>query len=235
MLRPEVDLIRSSFRSGTQLVSVCAGAFLLAEAGVLDGRRATTSWVHAPALRRAYPLVDVAEQQLVVHDRGVTTAAAFTSMFDVTLQLLRATLGERAAELTARIMLLDDARTDQTPYVDERLLAPRGASFGASVQRWLRSRLDQPFDLGETAAQFSVSSRTMSRNFLRDIGKSPLGFVQEERLRRAKQLLASTDQPVQEVARRVGYQDPSTFSQLFRTRVGVTPRVYRSRFTSTSS
>jgi transcriptional regulator GlxA family with amidase domain len=227
---PEVEFIRSALGAGMQVVSICAGSFLVAEAGGLDGRRATTSWLHAPALRSRYPSIHVVESQLVVHDRGVSTTAAFSAMFDVTLQLLRATIGDHAAALTAKIMLLDEGRTDQTPYVDERLLAPAGNTFGSSVQRWLRGRLHLPFDLHETAAQFSVSPRTLGRRFVHDTGTTPLGFVQQERVRRARHLLTTTDQTVQQVARRVGYRDPSTFGQLFKERTGLSPREYRTRF-----
>lgn len=229
-LRPERDFLREQFDAGTQLVSVCVGAFLLAEAGILDGRRATTSWLHAPLLRARHPQTEVVDDDLVVRDRGVTTAAAFSAMFDMTLDLLRELFGDRTADSTARIMLLDATREKQTPYVDERLLASAGTSFGATVQRWLRHNLDVPFDLGVTAAQFSVSPRTLSRKFADDTGTTPLKYVHGERMRRAKHLLSSTGQSVAEIAQRVGYRDAATFSQLFKRQVGLAPRDYRARF-----
>ena len=229
-LRPEQELIRARLEAGTQIVSVCVGAFLLAEAGVLDGRRATTSWLHAPLLRARNPKIHVTDEDLVVRDRGVTTAAAFSAMYDLTLHLLRDVLGERTADATANIMLLDATRERQSPYVDERLLANVGTSFGATVQRWLRNHLDEPFDLAITAAQFAVSPRTLSRRFAEDTGTTPLKYLHQQRMRRAKHLLSSTTQSIGEVAQKVGYRDAATFSQLFKRQVGLTPRDYRARF-----
>lgn len=234
-LRPERDFIRGQFDAGTQLVSVCVGAFLLADAGILDGRRATTSWLHAALLRERHPGTEVADDLLVVRDRGVTTAAAFSAMYDVTLDLLREVLGDMAADWTAKIMLLDATRERQSPYVDERLLASAGTSFGATVQRWLRNNLHEPFDLGATAAQFSVSPRTLSRRFADDTGTTPLKYLHSQRMRRAKHLLSSTTQSISEVALRVGYKDGATFSQLFKRQVGLSPRDYRARFASKPS
>jgi transcriptional regulator GlxA family with amidase domain len=233
-LGPEKRLIREQFDAGTQLVSVCVGAFLLAEAGVLDGRRATTSWLHAPILRARHPLTRVEDDHLVVRDRGVTTAAAYSAMYDMTLDLLKELFGHRTADRTAAIMLLDSTRERQTPYIDERLLASAGTSFGATVQRWLRNNLDAPYDLEMTAAQFSVSTRTLSRKFVDDTGTTPLKYLHAERMRRAKHLLGSTSQSVTEISRRVGYRDAATFSQLFKRHVGLAPRDYRTRFASSS-
>ena len=233
-LMPEQRFLRGEFDAGTQLVSICVGAFLLAGAGVLDGRRATTSWLHAPILRARHPQTIVVEGDLVVRDRGVTTAAAFSAMFDVTLHLLQEVFGATVAEQTARIMLLDGTRESQAPYVDERLLAPPGTSFGATVQRWLRNHLDEPFDLSRTAARFAVSPRTLSRRFADDTGTTPLKYLHSQRMRRAKHLLGSTSQSVTEVSRRVGYSDAATFSQLFKRHIGLTPRDYRAKFAPNS-
>lgn len=229
-LRLERDFLQERFRDGTQLVSVCLGAFLLADAGVLDGRRATTSWLHAPFLRRRHPGTTVVDDHMVVRDRGVTTAAAYSAMFDLALQLISDLYGRRVAERTAAIMLLDATRERQTPYVDEELLAATGTSFGAAVQRWLRSNLHQPFDLSLTAAEFAVSPRTLNRRFADDTGTTPLKYVHSQRMHRAKHLLSSTTQSVAEVAQRVGYRDAATFTQLFKKQVGLTPRDYRARF-----
>jgi len=229
-LAPEIRLVRTAHEQGAQVVSVCVGAFLLAEAGLLAGRRATTSWLFARALAERSPGTVVAAEELVVRDGGVTTTAAFSAMYDFTLQLLGSQRGPDVARRTARIALLDDARGSQAPYVDGDLLPPGGVTFGAEVQRWLRQHLDEPFDLGRVAAEFHVSPRTLIRRFTADTGQSALQYLQSQRVRRAQHLLAATRQPVAEVARRVGYRDAATFSQLFRRVVGLSPRDYRAQF-----
>jgi transcriptional regulator GlxA family with amidase domain len=229
-LAPEIAFVRSAHAQGAQVVSVCVGAFLLAEAGLLDGRRATTSWLFARDLAERSPTTEVVAEELVVRDGGVTTTAAFSAMYDFTLQLLAEQRGADVARRTARIALLDDARGSQTPYVDGELLPPAGNSFGAGVQRWLRHHLDEPFDLRRVAAEFSVSPRTLTRRFAAETGQSALRYLQSQRVRRAQHLLATTQQPVAEVARRVGYGDAATFSQLFRRTVGLSPRDYRAQF-----
>jgi len=229
-LRPEIEFVRGAHEAGAQVVSVCVGAFLLAEAGLLDGRRATTSWVFARALAERSPTTELQVEELVVRDGGVTTTAAFSAMYDFTLQLLAEQRGADVARRTARVALLDDARGSQTPYVDGELLPPAGSSFGAGVQRWLRHHLDEPFDLRRVAAEFNVSPRTLTRRFAAETGQSALRYLQSQRVRRAQHLLTTTQQPVAEVARRVGYGDAATFSQLFRRTVGLAPRDYRAQF-----
>ncbi|MEU0737597.1 GlxA family transcriptional regulator, partial [Streptomyces lavendulocolor] len=125
-LAPEIAVIRERAAAGTAVVSLCVGAFLLAEAGLLDGRRATTSWLHAGELARRCPGADVRPGHLVVTDAGVTTTAAFSSMYDFALDLIRRHHGAGVARTTARVALVDDARSSQTPYVDPRLLPQPG-------------------------------------------------------------------------------------------------------------
>lgn len=229
-LAPEIQYLRKSHAAGAQVVSVCVGAFLLGEAGLLRGRRATTSWLFALQLSSRFPETDVVPDELVVRDTGITTTAAFSAMYDFTLQLLESIHGPEVARRTARIALLDDSRNSQTPYVDQDLLPPRGATFGAEVQRWLRHHLDETFELSGLAAEFNVSTRTLSRRFVADTGQSPLQYLHGQRVRRAQHLLVATSQSVQEVAGRVGYSDAATFAQLFKRLVGLSPRDYRTQF-----
>lgn len=233
-LGPELAFLRRAHDDGAQVVSVCVGAFLLGAAGLLEGRRATTSWLFADTLARRHPGCSVEPSELVVRDGGVTTTAAFSAMYDFTLQLIASLYGDEVARATARIALLDESRTSQSPYVVEDLLPPSGSSFGAEVQRHLKATLAEPFELSAVAAAFNVSPRTLSRRFRADTGLTPLAFVQAQRVRRAQHLLATTTRPVGEVAAQVGYTDPSTFSELFRRVVGMAPRDYRTQFSGVS-
>ncbi|OPX13498.1 helix-turn-helix domain-containing protein [Gordonia sp. i37] len=229
-LAPEIEVIGRHVCDGRPVVSVCVGAFLLGAAGVLDGRTVTTAWLFADALRQAFPCAVVDDEKLVVTDEGVTTTAAFSAMYDFVVDLIESRHGDDVARRTARIALLDDARSSQTPYVDTALLPPAGSSFAARVQRHLEHHLTEPYSLKDLAAQMSVSTRTLLRTYKRETGESPLTYLQRARIRRAQHLLASTDRTLGDVRRAVGYQDGGAFSDLFTRHTGMRPREYRGQF-----
>ncbi|MFD5098604.1 GlxA family transcriptional regulator [Streptomyces albidochromogenes] len=229
-LAPEIATIRAQAAAGTTVVSLCVGAFLLAEAGLLDRRRATTSWLYAGELARRCPDADVRPECLVVTDAGVTTTAAFSAMYDFALDLIRRHDGAGVARTTARLALVDDARTSQTPYVDPRLLPQPGREFSQRVMRRLDQNLAERYDLAALADAFGVSTRTLLRRFAEETGHSPLAHLQASRVRRARHLLETTDRTVAAVAAAVGYRDPGTFAALFTRHTGHRPSAYRTAF-----
>lgn len=228
--KPELAAIRAQAASGGAVASICVGAFLLAEAGLLDGRSATTSWLFADRLARRYPSVDVRSESLVVTDGRVTTTAAFSSMYDYAIGLVREHDGPRVARGTARLTLVDDARSSQTPYVEPDMLPTVGHDFSLGVKRWLDQNLDARYDLSVLAREFHVSTRTMLRRFGDEAGRSPLEYLQAARVARARYLLEATDKPVARIAADVGYADASTFSVIFARHTGRRPREYRTMF-----
>ncbi|RFU38795.1 helix-turn-helix domain-containing protein [Actinomadura logoneensis] len=229
-LTAEVAVVRAHAATGAAVVSICVGAFLLAEAGLLHGRQATTAWLFAGELARRCPGADVRPDRLVVTDRGVTTTAAFSAMYDFALGLIRRHSGSGVARTTARMALLDDARSSQTPYVDARLLPRPGDGFARRVMRELDQNLAARYDLAALAAVFNVSTRTLLRRFAEETGQSPLAYLQAARVRRARHLLETTDRTVAGVAAAVGYRDPGTFAALFARHTGQRPRDYRAAF-----
>ncbi|MFI6788817.1 GlxA family transcriptional regulator [Nonomuraea sp. NPDC050383] len=229
-LAPEVAAIRSHAAAGSVVVSICVGAFLLAEAGLLDRRRATTAWLLADELARRCPEADVRPECLVVTDTGVTTTAAFSAMYDFALDLIRRHSGAGVARTTARVALVDDARSSQTPYVDTRLLPQAGNSFSHQVMRRLDQDLAARYDLAALSDTFKVSTRTLLRRFAEETGQSPLEYLQSSRVRRARHLLETTNRTVASISAAVGYRDPSTFAALFAKHAGQRPRDYRAAF-----
>ncbi|NUW38560.1 GlxA family transcriptional regulator [Nonomuraea rhodomycinica] len=226
----EIAAIGSHAAAGGVVVSICVGAFLLAEAGLLRGRRATTAWLHADELARRCPEADVRPECLVVTDTGVTTTAAFSAMYDFALDLIRRHSGAGVARATARVALLDDARSSQAPYVDARLLARPGNAFSHQVMRRLDQDLAARYDLAALSDAFKVSTRTLLRRFARETGQSPLAYLQAARVRRARHLLESTDRTVASISAAVGYGDPGTFAALFARHTGRRPSHYRAAF-----
>ncbi|WKX68612.1 GlxA family transcriptional regulator [Streptomyces sp. XD-27] len=229
-LAAEIAAIRAHAAEGRAVVSLCVGAFLLAEAGLLDGRRATTSWLFADELARRCPDAEVRPERLVVTDQGVTTTAAFSAMYDFALELIRRHSGAGVARTTARVALVDDARTSQTPYVDARLLPRPGHEFSHRVMRHLDQHLTARYDLAALSDTFHVSTRTLLRRFADETGLSPLEYLQSSRVRRARHLLESTDRTVAGVSAAVGYRDPATFAALFARHTGRRPSHYRAAF-----
>ncbi|PLW66460.1 helix-turn-helix domain-containing protein [Streptomyces sp. SCUT-3] len=229
-LEPETASIRSQAASGTAVVSICVGAFLLAEAGLLRGREATTSWLFADRFTDRYADVRLRPEHLVVTDRGVTTTAAFSAMYDFALQLVREHDGHRVARSTARIALVDDARSTQAPYVDPELLPTVGREFSLGVKRWLDQNLGARYDLPALAREFHVSTRTMLRRFGEETGRTPLAYLQTARVRRAEHLLETTDRTVADIAADVGYRDSGAFTGIFVRHTGRRPGEYRATF-----
>jgi transcriptional regulator GlxA family with amidase domain len=229
-LRGEVAAIRSHAAAGKAVVSICVGAFLLAEAGLLNHRRATTSWLFAGELAQRCPEADVRPEHLVVTDKGVTTTAAFSAMYDFALELIREHSGAEVARTTARVALVDDARSSQTPYVDVRLLPRLGNEFSHRVMRRLDQNLAAGYDLAALADTFNVSSRTLLRRFAQETGQSPLEYLHLSRVRLARHLLETTDRTVAGICTAVGYRDPGTFAALFARHTGRRPRDYRAAF-----
>jgi len=229
-LRREVRLVRRVFARGTPVASVCVGAFLLGEAGLLHARQATTAWAFAPVLAQRYPTARVDANALVVHDGGVTTCAAFSAAFDLAMRLVRQHAVPHVADRTAKLTLISATRDSQGPYVDASLLPAVAAPFSDMVKTWLLQRVRQPYDLPRLAKAFHVSSRTLLRRFRSDTDQSPLEFLQSVRIARAKMLLETTALPVAEIMAEIGYGDLSTFRRLFQARVGTTPARYRREF-----
>ncbi len=228
-LAEEQRFIRRCATQGSTLATVCLGSFLLAEAGLLDGRRATTSWLFAPAFAARYPQVQLQPQQVLVEDGALLSSGAVSSVFDLALHLIKRLYGARVASSTARVTLLQPPRSSQAPYVDERLLPPAPPSFAQAVRGWLEAHLTEPFELARLAAAFHVSSRTLLRRIRQETGSTPLALLQQARVHKAKQLLGQARLSTAQIVEAVGYHDVPTFSRLFRRLVGESPARYRQR------
>ncbi len=228
-LAQEVAYLKGLRRRRTHVASVCGGAFLLAEAGLLDGHAATTTWLFAPELARRYPQVNVCAGEMVVQEGRIATAGAFSAGLDLAVHLVRQHAGDAVARMTARLTLTP-TRPSQAPYVDHELLPVPHARFSDDVRDWLRRHLREPYDLGRLADQFHVSTRTLLRRFGRETSESPLAFLQQTRIAAARRLLETLDLSVQEIVAEVGYRDAATFRRLFAQTIGCTPAQYRRQF-----
>jgi transcriptional regulator GlxA family with amidase domain len=226
----EVGYLRS--QRGTAVSAICGGAFLLAEAGLLDGHAATTSWLFAPELARRYPAVDVRAGDVVLRRGSVATTGAFSAAYDFAMELVRRHGGARVARVTSRVTLVPGTRASQAPFADEALLPVPAPSFADDVKAWLRAHLAERYDLAALAAAFHVSTRTLLRRFAAGAGgESPQRYLRRARVSAAKRLLETSTLSVREITGHVGYGDLATFRRLFAAEVGMAPADYRRRVT----
>ena len=225
-----VDALRAAYANGARIASICTGAFLLAEAGLLDGRRATTHWAHAAELAAQYPRVDVDPNVLYVQDGRIFTSAGTAAGIDLCLHMLRLDLGTDVANAVARRMVVSPHRDGgQAQYVDSPLPRCDSETIGPLLD-WALARLDEPLTLPDLARHANVSVRTLVRRFAAATGTTPLQWLLTQRVRRAQHLLESSDEPVERIASLAGFGTAANLRQHFIRVVGVPPMHYRRTF-----
>jgi transcriptional regulator GlxA family with amidase domain len=202
---------------GALVTAACVGTFLLAEAALLDGEEATTTWWLAPLFRQRYPLVRLDESRLVVQSKAVVTAGAALSHLDLALALIRRASPE-LANLAAKYLVVD-ARTSQSVYSIPDHLA-HADPLVRQFERWARGRLAKGFSLDEAAEALATSKRTLARRMQSVLGKSPLAYFQDLRIERAVHLLKTSQASVDQIAAEVGYAEGVTLRALLRRRLG---------------
>ncbi|GAA3262509.1 AraC family transcriptional regulator [Nonomuraea helvata] len=234
---PEVlDALRAAAAAGTRIASICAGAFTLAAAGLLDGLSATTHWVAAGRLAQLYPRVDVQPDVLYVDNGQILTSAGAAAGLDLCLHIIRRDLGSAVAADSARLSVTPLEREGgqaqfilhaQPPVPQGSLLEP--------VLSWLEENLAHEVTLAQMAVRSGMSERTFSRRFREQTGTTPLQWLLRARVRRAQFLLETTDHGVERIAAQAGFGSATAFRERFKRVVGVTPQSYRSSFRANGS
>jgi AraC family transcriptional activator FtrA len=222
--------LQDAHARGARIASVCTGAFALAAAGLLDGRRATTHWLYADRLRRWFPDVRVEPSVLYVADGNVFTSAGTAAGIDLCLHLVAEDHGVDVAATVARRMVMPLYRSGgQAQYVDEPV-TPETSDRVNDLLEWGRSNLASGVTVDDLARRGAVSPRTLNRHFRAATGMPPGEWLQRERLRLAQRLLEATDDPIEHVARRAGYDTSTTMRAQFALRLQTSPRAYRRTF-----
>ncbi|MGA4849078.1 GlxA family transcriptional regulator [Streptomyces sp. G5(2025)] len=219
-------------REGRRVASICTGAFVLAAAGLLDGRRATTHWLSVDRFARTFPAVKVDADVLYVDEGEVLTSAGEAAGIDLCLHLIRSEHGAAvAAEVARRTVVPPHREGGQAQYIRRPLAAtePRVAST-AGARAWALARLAEPLTLAELAGVESMSVRTFSRRFREETGLTPMRWLTQRRLDRARELLETTDHTVDRVATETGFGTAASLRQHFGAGVGVSPGAYRATF-----
>ena len=214
MCRRAVDMLTRAHTSDAMLAASCASTFLLAETGLLDGRRATTTWWFAPLFQQRYPAVELLTEQMVVSDWPIATGGAAMAQMDLMLAVVSRFAGPSLAQACANYLLLEGRRS-QAPFMAISYLASRDPKI-ARAEKWVRDNIARDFTIEELAESVALAPRTFARRMSATCGISPIQFVQRIRLETARFLLETTRLPVDEIARRVGYAEPSTLRRLIR-------------------
>ncbi|MBW0275123.1 AraC family transcriptional regulator [Nocardia sp. MH4] len=215
---------------GTRIVSICTGAFVLAAAGLLDGRPATTHWRMADSFRRHFPRVRLDPDVLFVDDGDVLTSAGAASGVDLCLHIVRADHGSAVANHVARRCVVPPWREGgQAQYIDQPVPDPAMAST-AATRHWALEHLELPLTMAELAGHARMSQRTFARRFVDEVGTSPGRWLTQQRVARARLLLEASDLSVEQIASRVGFATGTSLRQHFQVAVGVAPLAYRRTF-----
>jgi transcriptional regulator GlxA family with amidase domain len=228
-----LDAIRRAHEEGARIIGLCTGAFVLAAAGLLDGRPATTHWMYAPTLAKRYPSVHVDPRELFVDDGDVLTSAGTAAGIDLCLHVVRTDHGAEAAAALARRLVVPPRRADwQTGqrHMDRSLPEEIGADPLAEVVAWALEHLHEQFDVEALAARAYMSRRTFDRRFRSLTGSAPLQWLITQRVLQAQRLLETSDYSVDEVAGRCGFRSPVALRGHFRRQLGSSPASYRAAY-----
>jgi AraC family transcriptional regulator, transcriptional activator FtrA len=224
------DALIAAHERGARLISVCTGAFVLCATGLLDGKRATTHWMHAAEMARAYPAVEVDPSVLYVREGSIFTSAGTAAGIDLCLHLVRLDLGAEAANRVARRMVVPPHRDGgQAQYVVAPVPECTDDPLG-ELLAWMLDHLDEPLTVAQLAERAATSPRTLARRFTAATGTTPLQWLLCQRVLRAQQLLEGTDLPVEQVAHRCGFSSAAGLRLHFQRTVGASPQAYRSTF-----
>jgi AraC family transcriptional activator FtrA len=224
-----LDAIGEAAAAGARLVSLCTGAFVLGHAGALEGRRVTTHWALADEFRRAFPDVELLDDELFVDDGQVLSSGGMLAAADLCLHILRQDLGPSYANDVSRLLVSPPYRTGGQAQYRIRRLGDDGGTL-ATLMAWAVDHLDEALTLSVLAAKAHVSTRTLSRRFEADTGRGALQWITERRVERARLLLEDTAMSVTDIAFTTGFGSLASFRRQFTRLTGATPRVYRQTF-----
>ena len=225
-----VQALRVAHGRGVRVASLCTGAFVLAAAGLLDGRVATTHWMHADDLARRYPQVDVRADVLYIDEGDVLTSAGKTAALDLCIHLVRRDLGAAAANGIARQLVVPAHRSGGQAQFISPPAEPRSPDGLAPTLEWARARLDQPLTVRDLARHAGLSTRQLARRMHAELQAGPLEWLHQQRITRAQELLERTDASVEQIAGSCGMGTAATLRRHFHRAVGVSPTAYRATF-----
>ncbi len=221
--------------AGATLCSVCAGAFVLAQTGLINGRRATTHWAFARHLASRFPEVHLAEEHLLVDDGDIITAGGILAWADLGLTLVGRMLGQATMLATARFLLIDPPRDSQLPFSQFVARFDHNDEAIRQCQHHIHANAPKMQGTADLARIAGMTGRTFLRRFTAATGLTPVEYLQQVRISKAREALERTLDPIERIAWDVGYSDPAAFRKIFQKMTSLAPAAYRQRFSITTS
>lgn len=222
--------IREQHGAGTTICSICGGAYLMAESGLLEGRSATTHWTHSGLISGRFPGIKVDVTKLIIDDGDIITAGAMMAWIDLGLKLVARFMSPSIQLATARFMLVDPAGREQTFYSTFAPKLHHGDEAILKIQHWLQAHHTEKITMEMMADRAGLGERTFLRRFHKATGMNPTEYCQQLRIAKARELLEISSIKVEQIAWQIGYEDPGAFRKIFRKILGLSPGEYRRRF-----
>ncbi len=222
--------LRMCHANGTIICAVCAGVFLVAQSGLLNGRSATTHWNLAAEFSNRYPQVVLKKERMIIDEGDIITAGGVTAFIDLALYMVGRFGSPDLASKLSKLLLIDPARRLQTPYGGAHFNTTHQDKMILKVQRWMAEHLTDCPSITLLAREAGLGERTFARRFKRATGDTPLEYLQSLRIAKARTLLETTSNPVEAILAVTGYTDMSSFRKLFKRATGISPATYRKKF-----
>jgi len=225
-----IDWIKDQYHLGVSIATICTGAFVLAETGLLDGKTATTHWGFANQFRRRYPGVELKVERLITDEGDLFCSGGYNAGTDLSLYLVEKFCGHEVALQSSKSIISDIGRTTQAPYAIFEFQKDHRDHRILSVQRWIEDHFSQNFNYDQLAQKHAMSRRTFERRFKSATGDTPLVYQQRIRVEAAKRMLEDGTHSFDEITYQVGYQDSSSFRKIFSKQTGLRPSEYQQKF-----
>jgi transcriptional regulator GlxA family with amidase domain len=228
--KKNIAFLQKQYAGGARLAAVCNGNFLLAETGLLNGKKATTHWSLKEAFIKRYHKITLEPEKILIDEGSVISAAGVTAYNNLALYLVAKYGSPELASFCAKVFLVDSGRRIQTPYQTWQFPKNHGDKTIVVVQDWMESNFMESISLEGIMEHSRLGKRTLARRFKKATGDTPLAYLQKLRLHNARQMLESTSDTFNEITWKVGYNDVSSFQRLFKHETGLSPKDYRARF-----
>ncbi|RJR21684.1 MAG: GlxA family transcriptional regulator [Desulfobacteraceae bacterium] len=225
-----VDWLRELYQKGAHIATICSGAFVLAETGLLNGKTATTHWGFADQFKRRYPQIRLKPDRMITDEGDLFCSGGYGAAMDLSLYLVEKYCGHEVAVQSSKSLVSDMNRLLQTPYAAFQFRKDHGNDKILKVQEWIERNFDRNFSYEELARKNGMSRRTLERQFKAATGETPLTYQQSIRVESAKRMLEEGIHSFDEITYRVGYEDHSTFRKIFVRQTGLVPKEYRKKF-----
>jgi transcriptional regulator GlxA family with amidase domain len=225
-----IDWLKDRYRQGSHIATICTGAFVLAETGLLNGKTATTHWGFADQFQKRYPRIELKPERLITDEGDLFCSGGYNAGIDLSLYLVEKYCGHEVALQSSKSVIADIGRTSQAPYAIFQFQKDHHDNQILMVQEWIEKNFDQALPYDRLARDHGMSRRTFERRFKTATGDTPLSYQQRIRVEAAKRLLEDGNRSFEEITYQVGYEDSSSFRKVFLKQTGLRPTEYQKKF-----